>query len=203
MTNSPFIIGISGRSGSGKTYFVEQLRTYFGKENMTVISQDNYYRPLHFQQKDANGKVNFDLPGGIDDTALLADIRSLQEGKAVNYTEYTFNNPDAAPKLIQLQPAPILAVEGIFIYHYTAISSILNYRIFIDCEEHLALQRRIARDGASRGYDEQTVRYQWTEHVEPAYKTFLEPYRTQVDHCFCSGENITELLRLLEAECRK
>ena len=55
MNNSkPFIIGVSGGSGSGKTTFVRQLKEHFSDEEMTVFSQDDYYRPRTEQELDHN-----------------------------------------------------------------------------------------------------------------------------------------------------
>ena len=43
--------------------------------------------------------------------------------------------------------------------------------------EDIKLQRRIKRDAIERGYPEETVRYQWDNHVMPSFKAYLRPYR--------------------------
>ena len=63
---SSMIIGICGGSGSGKTTLLNRLKEEFKHSNPSVISLDNYYLPIEKQEKDDNGKVNFDLPTALD-----------------------------------------------------------------------------------------------------------------------------------------
>lgn len=65
MNTSPYIIGIIGGTGSGKTTFVRKVTEPFG-ENITTISLDDYYHPKEKQTRDKNGQHNFDLPGAFD-----------------------------------------------------------------------------------------------------------------------------------------
>ncbi len=50
-------------------------------------------------------------------------------------------------------------------------------RIFVDAEEAVALERRLKRDLIERGYSHDDVMYKWENHVVPAYKEFLLPYK--------------------------
>ena len=54
MNNKPFIIGISGGSGSGKTTFVKELSSRFSETQVCILSQDNYYKPREEQFIDEN-----------------------------------------------------------------------------------------------------------------------------------------------------
>ena len=71
--------------------------------------------------------------------------------------------------MLEILPAPILIVEGLFIFHYTEVNELLDYRIFLDAEESIALERRLRRDLIERGYDQDDVMYKWTNHVVPSY----------------------------------
>ena len=75
----PFIIGITGGSASGKTLFLSRLMEQFKSDDICLLSQDNYYRPIDQQTKDHNGIENFDLPGAIDDQAFAADIEKSKK----------------------------------------------------------------------------------------------------------------------------
>jgi uridine kinase len=59
---TPFIIGITGGSGSGKTRFLKSLLNHFSKKEVCLISQDNYYKEREEQPIDGKGVQNFDLP---------------------------------------------------------------------------------------------------------------------------------------------
>src|SRR6187402_2705448 len=144
--NKPFTIGITGGSGSGKTYLIENLSNRFRPEEVCLISQDNYYRPREEQVTDENGVQNFDLPGAIDDVRFYNDLLRLKQGETIIKQEYTFNNPSAVPKTIELRPASILIVEGIFVQYFKEIENQLDLKIFIEAKDHVKLSRRIRRD---------------------------------------------------------
>lgn len=180
-TNAPFVIGIAGSSGSGKTFFLHCFLNHFAAHEVALISQDDYYIPANTKTKEENKRYNFDLPTAIDRQAFNHDIRLLFEGHTVYRKEYTFNNPALKPKMIETKPAPILIVEGLFIFYYQEVNALLNHRIFLHADEEVALQRRLKRDFIERGYDEEDVRYKWTNHVIPAYRKYLLPFRDQCD----------------------
>ena len=179
--DTPFVVGVGGGSGSGKTTFLSLLIRRLGPVHCTCINLDHYYRALAEQPRDAQGEVNFDLPECIDHEAFLADFRSLCTGKEVIKKEYTFNQPGKEPKMIRLLPNPVLLVEGLFLFHFREIMDTLQLKVFLDVPDELRLQRRIARDGSERGYPEDVVRYQWEHHVRPAFNSFIEPFLPQCD----------------------
>ena len=114
----PYVIGICGGSGSGKTTFIKRLRERFDISELCIVSQDDYYLPRDKQYKDHNDEYNFDLPKSFDKKKFRSDLKSLIRGETVTVEEYTFNNPDAKPKLLVFQPAPIIVIEGLFVFHY-------------------------------------------------------------------------------------
>lgn len=177
----PYIIGIAGGSGSGKTFFLSCFLHHFMHDEITLISQDDYYIPAGEMTQEENKLYNFDLPTTIDSHQFLKDIQSLINGEVVYKKEYNFNNPLAVVKILEIKSAPIIIVEGLFIMHFKEIASLLDYKIFIDSDESIALERRIKRDGLERGYPEDDVLYKWHNHVKPAYNEYLLPYKPVCD----------------------
>ena len=57
--NKPFIIGVAGGSGSGKTTFLKRIGLKFSTDDISIISQDEYYKPRETQLIDKNGVTNF------------------------------------------------------------------------------------------------------------------------------------------------
>ncbi len=177
MVNEPYIVGIAGASASGKTSFLKELKEAMPKGSVCIISQDNYYKPLEEQEKDENGAVNFDLPTSINRVQFYRDLIKIRRGESITIKEYTFNNKKKVPGKLIVKPAPIIVMEGLFIFHYEEIRKALDLRLFIDAQEHIMFNRRLKRDREERGYPEREVRYQWENHVMPSYKKFLQPYR--------------------------
>lgn len=179
--NKPFTIGITGGSGSGKTYFLQGLSSYFKPHEICLISQDNYYKSRDQQPIDENGVKNFDLPVSIDREAFQQDLLKLKAGQNVVKTEYTFNNPTAETKLLEFKTAPIIVVEGLFVQYFEEISDELDLRVFIEAKDHVKLGRRIKRDQVERGYDIDDVLYRYQYHVMPVYERLIEPLKHNSD----------------------
>ncbi|MBD1421687.1 uridine kinase family protein [Sphingobacterium chuzhouense] len=179
--DKPYVIGIAGSSGSGKTFFLKRFLDHFQPDQVTLISQDDYYIPANTKTKEENRLYNFDLPTAINRESFFHDIKQLFGGHTVYRQEYTFNNPDITPKILEIKPAPILIVEGLFIFHYEEVNELLDYRIFLDAEESVALERRLRRDLIERGYDHDDVMYKWINHVVPAYEQYLVPFKSICD----------------------
>ncbi len=177
LNKKPFIIGIAGGSGSGKTFFLNCFLHHFKQDEVTLVSQDDYYIPAGEMTQEENKLYNFDLPSTIDSEQFLKDIKQLMNGEVVYKKEYNFNNPLAVVKILEIKSAPIIIVEGLFILHFKEIAALLDHMIFIDADEQVALDRRIKRDGLERGYPEDDVLYKWHNHVLPAYKEYLLPYK--------------------------
>lgn len=178
---TPYIVGITGGSASGKTKFINDLVKEFDKTQLCLISQDNYYRPRDQQPIDENGVKNFDTPNSIDVEKYAKDVLALKNGQKVLKEEYTFNNPNKKPKMLSFEPAPIIVVEGIFVLYYPEVSSLLDLKLFIDAKEHLKLKRRIIRDNKERGYDLDDVLYRYEKHVYPTYEKYIAPFKDESD----------------------
>lgn len=189
MNNKPFIIGIAGGSGSGKTFFLNSFLHHFKRDEVTLVSQDDYYFPVGKMSEEERKLYNFDLPSTIDQEQLLLDIKKLIKGEIIYKKEYTFNNPLAITKMLEISPAPIVIVEGLFILHFKEIAALMDHKIFIEAEDSVALQRRIKRDRVERNYPEDDVLYRWQHHVVPAYNEFLLPYKGECDIVVVNNNN--------------
>lgn len=176
-----YIIGITGASGAGKTSILKGLLNAFTPETISLLSQDNYYKPRNEQKADENGVLNFDLPESLDLEAYKNDIIQLKNGQRVEREEYTFNNAEKKPTTIIVNSTPILIVEGLFIFHKEEISQLFDLKIFIDVEDFIGLKRRILRDSTERGYPLDDVLYRYEHHVFPAYQQFIAPYKAKTD----------------------
>ncbi|MEZ4919118.1 MAG: uridine kinase [Saprospiraceae bacterium] len=177
----PYIIGICGGSGSGKTSFIRSLEKQFAPEQLCIVSQDDYYHPREQQKKDEQGIVNFDLPKAIDKKSLRADLLRLINGEEVERIEYTFNNEKAQAKPLCFKPAPVLIVEGLFVFHYKKIASLFDLKVYINAKDNLKVIRRILRDQMERNYPLDDVLYRYQHHVLPAYERFISPYKEEAD----------------------
>lgn len=178
------IIGICGGSGSGKTTLLRRISEEFARCKPTVFSMDNYYLPIEKQSRDAQGKVNFDLPTALNKEKLVRDFLALKRGESIEVKEYHFNAPPEKNVLITLEPSELIIIEGLFLFEYEEIKKELDYSIFVHVDLDVQLDRRLYRDQETRGYSHQDIMYQWNNHVLPCYQKFLLPYVDEADFKF-------------------
>lgn len=199
---TPFIIGITGGSGSGKTSFIRELRSRFAASDVCIVSQDDYYLPRDQQFTDSNGYKNFDLPGSIDDRAFARDIGLLRKGKSVTRKEYTYNNEHAVPRMLTFTPAPVILVEGLFIFYFEGIRKQMDLKVYIHADDVRKLKRRIIRDRMERNYPLEDVLYRYEAHVLPAYRAYIEPFKEKSDIIINNNDHFHLGLEAIESYIR-
>lgn len=193
----PLIIGITGGSGSGKTGFIRDLEQKFGEKQLTIISQDDYYRTRSEQKNDDQGVTNFDRPGAIDKQAFYEDILKLVQGETVQRLEYTFNNDQSIPETLTFLPAPIIIVEGLYTFHFKKIRKLMDVKVFLHAKENLKVVRRIKRDKTERNYPLEDVLYRYEHHVLPSYEKYILPYREKADIIINNNKNYRAGLQIM------
>jgi uridine kinase len=193
----PYLVGITGGSGSGKTSFIHALLSSLPAKSASLLSQDNYYKNKELQDRDHNGIENFDLPSSLDLNKFYQDVLLLQGGHNLEIKEYTFNNPLINPKTFQIPSAPIILLEGIYVLHHPELKKIIDLKVFIDAEEHHRENRRLKRDAIERGYDQDDVLYRLSQHHLPAFQKHILPLRNEVDLVIPNNQNFEKGLELL------
>ncbi len=203
----PYVLGVAGGSGSGKTFFLKAFLNHFAADEICLVSQDDYYIQQGEMTAEQNKLHNFDLPSCIEVEQFENDVFDLLNYKTIYKKEYTFNNPHLKPQVLEIKPAPILVLEGLFIYHYQKIDAIFDYRIFMDAAVEIALERRLKRDLIERNYSQEDVMYKWQNHVMPSYNEFLLPYRSKCDSIIDNStnqlENILIITEQISSDLRK
>lgn len=192
-----YFIGITGGSASGKTYLLNRIQEVFTPKQVSLISQDNYYRDYEDQIKEADGSVNFDHPQSVDLLALAHDIEQLKQGKTISRKEYTFNNHHKIPATIVVEPSPVIIVEGLFIYYQPEVAQQIDFKIFIESHEYVRLTRRIIRDQKERGRTLEDVLEEYNKYVAPMYKRYVEPFRDDADIIIPNHKSMTKSVDLI------
>jgi len=176
-----YLIGISGGTASGKSLFINELKERFPNDEICVISQDEYYKPIGFQKKDDEGIVNFDLPDAIDYEQMFSDLQKLSKGQVIEREEYTFEIKNQKPAIKTYNPSPIIIIEGIFVFYHTKISQLIDLKVYIDSDEEIRFRRRLDRDVKERGITKEIIIHQWQKHVTPAHMNYVLPFRIKSD----------------------
>ena len=61
-----------------------------------------------------------------------------------------------------VQPAEVILIEGIMLFHYKQIREFCDMKLFIDCDADTRLARRVKRDTAERGRSIENIIKQYT-----------------------------------------
>lgn len=184
--SKPFILGVAGGSGSGKTYFAQALASKLGDERCTIISQDNFYIDQSKRFDHDGGSVNFDHPSSIEFTLLAETLKRLKTGAATEIPVYDFVTHSRLAETIAIEPKSVIIVDGILIFHSDVVRVEFHDTIFFDTKEDLRFQRRLDRDVKERGRTPEGVHAQFFKQVKPMHDEFVEPSKAH------AGTIITE-----------
>ncbi len=182
----PYIIGISGGSGSGKTTFSAKLRETLGDESSAILYQDSYYIDQSDKFDKDGGAVNFDHPDAIEFDLLFKHLQALKKGEDIQVPYYDFATHKRSIVKDFFGPKKVILVDGILIFNKPEYLKYFDLTIFVDTPEDIRYSRRLARDTVERGRTEQGVYDQFYGQVAPMHDLFVEPSKTRVD-MVCDG----------------
>ena len=175
------IIGITGGTGCGKTTVVNQIIKELSGEEVTVISQDSYYKDLSYLSFSDRTKINFDHPNSSDFDLLKEHLLALREGKDIQSPTYSFVEHNRTNETVLVKPTKVVIVEGILIFVHPDIRELFDIKIFVHADSDERLIRRIKRDTTERGRDVNEVLNRYQTTLKPMHLEFIEPAKEFAD----------------------
>ncbi|MDQ5921791.1 MAG: uridine kinase [Pseudomonadota bacterium] len=185
----PFIIGVAGGSGSGKSTVTEQIVEAVGREDVCVFRTDNYYTDRSYLTMEERNRLNFDHPNAFDWELMKDQLNSLYNGLPIEMPEYDFTTHTRRETTILMVPAKIIIVEGIFALYDDSMCKQMALRIFVDTEADVRLIRRLRRDIVTRARTVESVLEQYSHFVRPMYNKFVEPTKRRAHMIIPHGSN--------------
>ena len=195
--DKPFLIGISGGSGGGKTSVANVLHNCLGRENCLLFSMDTYYKDLTPEQEKNLNNYNFDTPDALDLDLLSEHLSSLMKWKSIDMPTYDFATNKRLEKTEHLKPNKFIIFEGILAFHDKRMRDLMDLKLFIDLDDDIRLSRRIYRDIISRGRKMKDVLDRYHKFVKPAYNTFIKPTKVYADIIIPRGGSNTIAIDLI------
>jgi uridine kinase len=189
MGMKPFIIGVAGGSGSGKSTVTDQIIHAVGNENVTIFIQDNFYLDRSNLSMEERERVNFDHPAALDWDLMTKLLDDLANGVPVEMPQYDFTTHTRKAETKTVVPAKIIVVEGIFALYDESMCEQMALRIFVDTAGDIRLMRRLRRDIVERARTLDSVLEQYAKFVRPMYKKFVEPTKQSAHIIIPHGSN--------------
>jgi uridine kinase len=181
MSNNTIIIGISGPSASGKSLLANTIVKEIGSDEVTVISEDSYYKDLAGMSIEERAKVNFDHPNALDHELLHNHLTDLQNGKEINIPIYDHTKHCRKNETRSVGKHQIIVLEGILLFVEKELRDIMDIKIFMDTALDICLLRRLKRDIVERDRTLESVMDQYHSTVRPMYFQFIEPSKRYAD----------------------
>jgi uridine kinase len=191
---TPFVIGIAGGTGSGKTTVANAIVKRVGEERIAILSHDSYYRDLVDLPKDILDRRNFDHPDSLESELLVRHLEDLRRGQAVESPVYDFKVHRRSAETRRVEPRKVILVDGILIFAEPALRKLFDVKIWVDTDGDIRLIRRLRRDIAERGRTVESVVSQYETTVRPMHLEFAEPSKRYADLIVPEGgENMVAL----------
>jgi len=193
------IIGVAGGTASGKTTVVEAILDRVGRDRISHIPHDSYYRVLNHLPMEERAHYNFDHPDALDTHLLVQHLQELREGHPVEVPTYDFTTHSRRPETRTVYPRPVLIVEGILILTEPTLRELIDLKIYVDADADLRLIRRMNRDIHERGRSVDSVIEQYLATVQPMHLEFVEPSKRYADVIIPGGGQNPAALELVTA----
>lgn len=193
----PLFIGIGGGSGSGKTTVAEALVDRL-ERRVVLVQHDAYYRHSPHLTFEDRSRVNYDHPDSLETELLVEHLATLRDGRAVDRPVYDFAAHLRASEVVQVEPAPVILVEGILVLAEPHLRSELDLKIFVDTDPDVRLARRVQRDIEERGRTLDSVIEQYFSTVRPMHLEFVQPSMRYADLIIPEGYNPAAVATVVE-----
>lgn len=177
----PFIIGIAGDSGTGKSELLNSMEALLGEKRILYIEGDGDHRW-------ERGNSNWEQYTHLDPKAnylyrQARDLQVLRSGNAVKRVEYD-HDTGKFTTLHRINPKKYIIMCGLHSLYLPQMRKALDLRIYLDTDENLRRFWKIRRDTATRGYSGADIVAQIDKRIPDAQR-YIYPQKKFADLIIC------------------
>lgn len=169
LKTKPYMIGIGGDSGVGKSTLTNLLCKLFGQEQVTVIRGDDMHRWERGHEK--WNELTHLSPKANHLHQDIKHLKALRTGKPVDRRNYD-HNTGMFTEPARVYPGKLVVFEGLHPFYIAAKRNLFHLKVFVEPKEELRLYWKIKRDMNKRGYTRDRV-LQQLELREPDSEKYI------------------------------
>jgi len=167
----PLVIGVCGRSCSGKSTVVKELEEKY-KGEFLHINQDKFFKVK---------SDNWESPEALRLDRLIYSIKKLKKGQSTHIPNHRWTEVFDR----EIKPHKIIIVEGYLLFVDKELSNLFDKKIWVDVSDENIIYRRIKREGNINQID------YIKNKVIPESKKYEEIQRKRAD-IIINGNNTKE-----------
>lgn len=199
----PFLIGIAGGSGSGKTTVARRIYESLHLDAAVFLDYDAYYRDRSDLSLEERRGVNYDHPDSLDNDLFLHHLDELLAGRPIEKPVYDFAQHNRAAERVPVEPRDVVLVDGILLFVEPRIRARFDLKIFVDTDADVRFIRRLRRDTEQRGRTAESVIEQYLATVRPMHFEFVEPSKRYADVILPRGGQNVAGIEVIAARIRE
>jgi phosphoribulokinase len=173
----PFVLGIVGDSGSGKSTVARGVRELIGPARVSTLELDDYHRYSRAERQELGLTPLNPL---VHNLALMQEhLQLLRRGRPVRNRSYDHTDGSFGP-MRTLEPEEVVLARGLLGFPTDELRSVYDLAVFLYPEPDLLFRWKLRRDTKSRGYTEAEVLKSIARHLVDS-KLYVLPQADRAD----------------------
>lgn len=199
-TNAPYVIGIAGGSGSGKTTVIRKILENIDPGNTIIFQHDWYYNDNKHLSFEERSELNYDHPDSLETSLLIDHLKEITSGRPVTAPQYDFSRHLRKQETRLVKPRKIVILDGILILREKELRDLMDLKVYVDADSDHRFIRRMERDIIERGRTRKSVVSQYLNTVKPMHDLFVETSKRYADIIIPNGGRNPVAINLLIAQ---
>ncbi|HEX5725368.1 MAG TPA: hypothetical protein VFX98_07865 [Longimicrobiaceae bacterium] len=173
----PFVLGIVGDSGSGKSTVANGVRSLIGPDKVSSLELDDYHRYTRAERQQLGLTA---LNPTVHNLSLMQEhLHLFRRGRPVRNRRYDHSDGSFGPIRV-VEPNEVVIARGLLGFPTDELREAYDLAVFLQPEPELLFRWKLRRDVKTRGYSEAEVLKHIAQHLLDS-KQYVLPQADRAD----------------------